>query len=257
MSLTPSTSREIARASRAVTRSFAAKLSGRDRGRDRAVHRDSYDVHDSRAQVSRPLADGTEAATLAKIDALVATAREFDLFERKKTGRRPLGEYAINLLGVILRGHWHKFQSGVIDPAISQLMEATGYVRQTVVDCKERLERHGFIGWVRRTIRISDPAPGGPIRQQTNNSYFVDEARIASRAGRNVRDRFRQLLAGAKARMALRAKQRPTAPPLPTPSPAPRPAASGGLAAALADLGACFHRGTSASLDSGLSPSSE
>ncbi|WP_156357692.1 hypothetical protein [Sphingomonas sp. Leaf62] len=257
MSLTPSTPREIARASRALIRNAGARFAGRERGCDRAVHRESYDVHDSRAQVSLRLADGSEAATLASIDALVATAREFDLFERKRTGRRPLGEYAINLLSVILRGHWHEFQSGKIDPAISQLMKATGYVRQTVMDCKERLERHGFIGWVRRTIRISDPVPGGPIRQQTNNSYFVDEARIASRAGRNVRDRFRQLLARVKARMVLRAKQRPTAPPPPTPSPAPRPAACGSLAAALADLGACFDRGSGPSLDNGLSPPSE
>lgn len=257
MSLTPSTSREIARASRAVTRSFAAKLSGRDRGRDPAVHRESYDVHDSRAQVSRQLADGTEAATHAYVDALVKTAREFDLFERGKGKARPLKDTGIVVLEALLRQHWHEFKTGRIDPAISQLMKATGYVRQTIVDALARLKRHGFIGWVRRTIRISDPVPGGPIRQQTNNSYFVDEARIASRAGRNVRDRFRQLLARAKARMVLRAKQRPTAPPPPTPSPAPRPAATTGLAAALAALGAAVDRGSGPSLDNGLSPSSE
>lgn len=257
MSLTPSTPREIARASRAVTRGFAAKLSGRERGHDRAVHRESYDVHDSRAQVSQRLADGSEAATHAYVDALVKTAREFDLFERSKGKARPLKDTGIVVLEALLRQHWHEFKTGRIDPAISQLMKVTGYVRQTIVDALARLERHGFIGWVRRTIRISDPVPGGPIRQQTNNSYFVDEARIASRAGRNVRDRFRQLLARAKVRMVLRAKQQPAAPPQPTPSPAPRPAATSGLAAALAALEAAVDRGSGPSLDNGLSPPSE
>ncbi len=257
MSLTPSTPREIARASRAVTRGFAAKLSGRERGHDRAVHRESYDVHDSRAQVSQRLADGSEAATHAYVDALVKTAREYDLFERGKKKPRPLKDTGIVVLEALLRNHWHEFKTGRIDPAISQLMKATSYVRQTIVDALARLERHGFIGWVRRTIRISDPVPGGPIRQQTNNSYFVDEARIASRAGRNVRDRFRQLLARAKARMVLRAKQRPTAPPPVTPSPAPRPVAATGLAAALAALAVAVDRGSGPSLDNGLSPPSE
>ncbi|KQN78533.1 hypothetical protein [Sphingomonas sp. Leaf62] len=257
MSLTPSTPREIARASRAVSRGFAAKLSGRERGHDRAVHRESYDVHDSRAQVSRRLADGSEAATFAVVDALVATAREFDLFERSKGNGRPLKDTGIVVLQAVLRHHWHEFKTGRIDPALSQLMKVTGYVRQTIVDALARLDKYGFLGWVRRTIRLSDPMPGGPIRQQTNNSYFVDEARIASRAGRNVRDRFRQLLARAKARMVLRAKQRSTTPPLPAPSPAPRPAAITGLAAALAALEAAVDRGPCPSLDNGLSPPSE
>ena len=257
MSLTHSDQANLARATRALIRSTGARFAGRERGRDRAVHRESYDVHDSRAQVSRQLADGTEAATHAYIDALVKTAREFDLFERGKGKARPLKDTGIVVLETVLRQHWHEFKTGRIDPAISQLMKETGYVRQTIVDALARLERHGFIGWVRRTIRISDPIPGGPIRQQTNNSYFVDEARIASRAGRNVRDRFRQLLARAKARMVLRAKQRPAAAPPPTPSPASRPAASTGLAAALAALGAAVDRGSSASLDNGLSPPSE
>lgn len=257
MSLTPSTPREIARASRAVTRGFAAKLSGRERGHDRAVHRESYDVHDSRAQVSQRLADGSEAATHAYVDALVKTAREYDLFERGKKQPRPLKDTGIVVLEALLRNHWHEFKTGRIDPAISQLMKATSYVRQTIVDALARLERHGFIGWVRRTIRISDPVPGGPIRQQTNNSYFVDEARIASRAGRNVRDRFRQLLARAKTRMVLRAKQRPTAPPPVPPSPAPRPVAATSLATALAALRAAVDRGSGPSLDNGLSPPSE
>ncbi len=257
MSLTLSTPREIARASRAVRRSFAAKLSGRERGRDRTVHRESYDVHDSRAQVSQRLSDGSEAATFAVIDALVATAREFDLFERGKGNGRPLKDTGIVVLEAVLRHHWHEFKTGRIDPALSQLMKVTGYVRQTIVDALARLDKYGFLGWVRRTIRISDPTPGGPVRQQTNNSYFVDEARIASRAGRNVRDRFRQLLARVKARLALRAKQRPPSPAPVTPTPAPRPVDASDLAAALAALGAAVDRGSGPSLDNGLSPPSE
>lgn len=257
MSLALSTPREIARASRALVRSTGARLAGRSRGRDRAVQRESFDVHDSRAQVSRRLADGSEAGTLAYIDALVATAREYDLFERQKGRPRPLKDTGIVVLEAVLRHHWHEFRTGRIDPALSQLQRATGYVRQTIVDALARLERHGFLGWVRRTIRISDPMPGGPVRQQTNNAYFVDEARLASRAGRNVRDRFRQLLSRAKARIALREKQRQTVPPPTPPRPPRRSAETTGLAAALAALGAAVDRGSSASLDNGLSPPSE
>lgn len=257
MSLTHSDQAHLARATRALIRSTGARFAGRERGQDRQVHRESYDVHDSRAQVSRRCADGTEAGTLAWADAFVKTAREYDLFERQKGKERPLKDSGIHILEVVLRGHWHDFKSGRIDPAISQIMKATGYVRQTVVDGLARLDNHGFLGWVRRTERITNPVAGGPTRQQINNSYFVDEGRLASRAGRNVRDRFRQLLARAKARLALKAKQQPVAPPPPPPSPARRPAPESELSKALAALGAAVGRGSGPSLDNGLSPPSE
>ncbi len=244
----------ISRATRAIIRSAGAKLAGRERGQDRQIHRESYDVHDHRAQVARKFADGTKAGTLAWIDAFVRTAREFDLFTRQKGKPRPLRDSGIHILDVVLRNHWHDFRTGRIDPALSQIMRATGYVRQTVVDALKRLAEHGFLDWVRRTERIANPIPGGPTRQQVNNAYFVDLAALAAKAGKNVRDRFLQLLARAKARVVLAAKVAPSPPPAP-PSPPPRPAPSGELAAALAALRNAVEE-QSASLEKRLSPAS-
>ncbi len=244
----------VTQQARHILRKFGAQLSGRDRGQDPKVRRDSLDVDDRRAQVSRRLADGSEAGTLAYIDALLRTAREFDLFTRQRKGFRPLGDTALHILDVVLRGHWHHFQTGRIDPAISQIMKATGYVRQTVVDGLAKLAKHGFLDWIRRTERVAHPIPGGPTRQQANNSYFVDLAIMAARAGKNVRDRFLQHWHKAKARLALAASKPAATAKLPiTPSPAPRPKPETDLASALASLGAAVER-TAPSLENRQSP---
>jgi hypothetical protein len=71
---TPSSTREM----RQLIAGATAALTGRKRGLDKSVRRDSYDIEDPRAQVFRPIGDGTIAGAMGWIDALLQTAREFD-----------------------------------------------------------------------------------------------------------------------------------------------------------------------------------
>ena len=109
--------RTIARDTRNLVRGISAKFFGKERAADRPIHRNSYDVDDRRAQVAKRFADGTEAGTLAFIDALLRTAREFDLQDRNAGNRRPLRLSGIRVLEEVLRNYRYGFKTGKIDPA--------------------------------------------------------------------------------------------------------------------------------------------
>jgi hypothetical protein len=240
--------RTIARSTRNLVRSVSAKFSGKERAADRPIHRNSYDVNDRRAQVAKRCADGTQAGTLAFVDSLLRTAREFDLEERNVGNPRPLRLSGIRVLEEVLRNHWHDFKTGEIDPALSQLERATGFVRQTIVEALKRLRKHGFLDWVRRTeIRLEDQ---GPRRKQINNAYFVDLARLPSR----VLARFNQLYRNQRARQMIR-KPAPASPaPSPSTSEAAPQAAPTPVQLALASLGRAVFE-ASPSMKNSLSPS--
>lgn len=115
---------------RSLIKAAGAKFAGRDRGPDRKVRRDSYDVDDSRAQVFRPIGDGTTAGALRWIDTLVKTAKEFDLVHKPGT-RGQLTPYGIRVLEELLR--LPNFKTGRLDPALDHLQKVTGYERATIV----------------------------------------------------------------------------------------------------------------------------
>lgn len=166
------------------------------------VRRSSYDAGDRRAQVFQPIGAGDPGSALRWCDKLVQTAREFDRVH-KEHGRRlgPLGDSALVLLETIVR-RCLDFASGRCEPAIETLMRYTRYARATVVAALRRLKRHGFLAWVRRTVR-TDNAPGeGPQVRQISNAYFFDLTRLAG----EVRARFRQLL-GGRAALAEEARE--------------------------------------------------
>jgi hypothetical protein len=93
------TSRPIARQARLLTRQFTAHLTGRQRGPDPHVRRESYDVDDPKAKPWKPIGDGSAGQGLAFRDALVQAAdelrhqqwRELPPAEvRAAEGKRPL-----------------------------------------------------------------------------------------------------------------------------------------------------------------------
>lgn len=207
-----------------MRRSAIGKLTGRQRGPDAQVRRESYDRHDSRAQVFAPIADGTKAGGLGFVDDLVKLAREFDLTHRKPGGRAPLGPYAIAVLEVSLR-KFLDFRTGRLDPAIDTIRRHTGFARNTVIRSLARLRANGFLAWVRRTEKAGDGQ-----RQQVTNAYFFEHAATLAK---HVLARWRQL----RDRRARRKAGMPPMSPGLGSSPPP-PATSPGLTEALARMAA-------------------
>lgn len=251
--MTNSGNRADRRATRSIIRGAAAKLSGRTRGPDwrgdkrRTPRADSVDVDDPKANVWRPIGDGTRAGGLVFVDAVLGLAQSHNLFERTRNdaerralglrtsaevaaynaaeqarfeaerdawqhardrGRYvpkprqphqlhppgwqgPLGQHTLRVLEALLRGaRWCCFRTGRIDPALSQLVTATGFAKQTIVTSLKRLKAMGLIHWVRRTVQLTED-DGDRRRVQTNNAYYFDLGALSSR----LRMHLEQLLA--------------------------------------------------------------
>ncbi len=223
---TPDGAAQTARTTKKMIKQLAAQLSGKRRGPDSGVRRESYDVDDRRARVFRPIGDGTVAGGLGWIDDLIQVAEEFDAWSRGQNGRGLLTPYGVTVLRWLCRlGNKIEFKTGRLDPPIAWLEKVTGFARRTVVDALARLRRHGFLDWIRRSRRTDNEGEAGPQREQVTNAYFFDITRLARRA----LQRFQDL-------RARRQRRRQNEPP-----PAPRPRASGAadpeLAEALASLG--------------------
>ncbi|MBB5715410.1 hypothetical protein [Sphingomonas aerophila] len=164
-----------ARQARQITQGFTARLTGRaERGADRKVRRNSVDVGDRRAQVSRPIGDGTMAGALSWIDCLLKAVSEWDNMERRKNGARPLGLYGLRVLEVILGRHGAiaiDFKSGRLDPAIDTIARVGRISRTTVVRALAQLRAMKVLSWIRRTESTGRDGLFGPQRRQVSNSY--------------------------------------------------------------------------------------
>jgi hypothetical protein len=226
-----------ARQVRDIIKATGAKFAGRERGPDRKVRRDSYDVDDTRAQVFRPIGDGTKAGAMRWIDALIRTAKEFDTVHKKPGKHGPLTPYGIRVLEELLR--LPNFKTGRLDPALDHLQKVTRFARPTIVRALARLKLHGFLDWVRRSRKTGNEKGAGPQRAQTSNAYFFELGRLT----RTVRQRFQQLLGKREEAARQRTGRVPDAPPPPPPTHrAPRDV---GLAAALARLGSAVQSASS------------
>ena len=226
MSHTSSPGAADPRAAQDLYKSTIARLAGRERGADRHVRRDGYDVDHERAQVWRRIEDGTKAGGLAWADALLQAANEFDVAGKKPGERGPLQANGVRVLEVLVRKALD-FATGRSEPELLTLVKWTGLSKPAVVAALARLREHGFLDWVRRSIRTGAKGQAGPQRKQTSNAYFFGFGRMRDKH-RNVWQRFRQLLARKLANAAARSGE-------PAPMPAPMP--SGPLGEALAALG--------------------
>lgn len=227
----------IAHQARQLIKQTAASLSGKTRGPDPQVRRDSFDVDDSRAQVWRRIEDGSKAGGLAWADAMLQTAEEFDILHKKRGERGPLQANGIRVLTAILRRALD-FKTGRSEPELLTLMKWTGLSKPAVVGALARLRDHGFLDWVRRTIRVGKKGMAGPQRKQTSNAYFFGMGRMRNRH-KGVWQRFRQLLARKLANAAARDAPPPDSPPRPI------VVATGALGAALASFGSSIESASS------------
>jgi hypothetical protein len=148
--------------------------------RNDPVHRHSYDVEDPRAKVFRRIGDGTKAQGFAYTGALRETLKQ--LIRQHKTekykgdDRLQWTDYTVYdaILSCL------DFASGALFPEHKTIAHKAAVCKQVVIDSIKRLNAHGFIEWVRRSIRADSDE--GPKRKQTSNAYFFDlRGRMASR----------------------------------------------------------------------------
>ncbi len=71
------------------------------------------------------------------------------------------------------------FTTGELVPAYDTIAAKAAVCRQVAIDSVKRLKAHGFIDWVRRSIRNEEDE--GPARKQTSNAYFFNFKRTMAK----------------------------------------------------------------------------
>ncbi|GGB21676.1 hypothetical protein GCM10011380_09080 [Sphingomonas metalli] len=118
------------------------------------------------------------------------------LRELIETGRQRLQLVDLRVLKALLR--FVDFKTGRLFPAIEAIAAKAACHRNSVVAALRRLKHHGFIDWVRRTIKTGNDGEFAPQREQTSNAYFFDNRR---RMAPKVWQRFAQILAAKMRRL--------------------------------------------------------
>ncbi|HIQ17815.1 MAG TPA: hypothetical protein EYH41_07420, partial [Novosphingobium capsulatum] len=99
---------------------------------ERTPRRNSYDEHDPRARIFRPICGGRVGDALRWRDKLLQVAREYNTHHKKKGEREgPLGSNGLWVLEVLLG--FVDFASGRCDPALDTICAKARLARATVV----------------------------------------------------------------------------------------------------------------------------
>ncbi len=176
----------------------------RDRRTGQPVRRNSFDIEDRRAQVFRPIGDGTKHGAIRWRDKYIQLVEEYDWSTKERGARHQIGANAIRVLKTLLHMPGLDFDKGQIDPAIDTIMRLTRFARATVVAALHRLRHHGFLDWVRRTMKTGNEPGEGPQVKQISNAYFFPVERMSERA----RHRLKQLLGGKTLVAAIQDKKK-------------------------------------------------
>lgn len=258
-----------------LLKSAVASLTGKQRGQDPRVLRNSYDEDDPRAKPWTKI--GTVGEGLAHREALLHITNDMRVQQWRETtpqaareARDRRDEIAAELATIasgagsppgrpaalkvelakveqllaavrmairridvtILRALIERidFATGRLFPSIDRIASDAGCHRNSVIAALKRLKFHGFIDWVRRSVRTGNDGQFAPQREQTSNAYYFRHRQtMAARTWQ----RFIQVLTAklrrlGKAPAALR-EPPPKIPPTDDPS---------GLHEALSALGA-------------------
>lgn len=144
-------------------------------GTGQPVRRESLDVDDPRAQVFRPV-DGGIAFVERYLEAIEAWADQI-----KRAGKQhEINANAIRVLKALLR-RCMDFKTGTCEPCLDTLMRLTRLARRTVTRALATLRKHGFLDWIRRTVRTDNPPGEGPQVRQVSNAYWIDLGRLPKR----------------------------------------------------------------------------
>ena len=92
------------------------------------------------------------------------------------------------------------FATGKMFPSIERIADLAGCHRNSVVNALRRLKTHGFIDWVRRTVRTGNEGEFAPQLEQTSNAYFFDHRRMMSA---RTFARYTQILAAKLRRLGF------------------------------------------------------
>ncbi|RSV15211.1 helix-turn-helix domain-containing protein [Sphingomonas sp. ABOLF] len=96
------------------------------------------------------------------------------------------------------------FATGRLFPSLEEIARRAGCHKNSVVKALNRLKLHGFLSWVRRTIRTGNEGEFGPQLEQTSNAYYFEHRqRMAPR----VWQRYWQLLCAKLRRLGKRPPQ--------------------------------------------------
>lgn len=102
---------------------------------------------------------------------------------------RRLRRIDVTILKALLRRV--EFATGRLFPAIATIAADAACHRNSVVASLRRLKAHGFIDWVRRSIRTGNDNEFAPQLEQTSNAYYFDHQRkMASRAWQRFTQRL-------------------------------------------------------------------
>lgn len=124
------------------------------------------------------------------------------------------------------------FATGRLFPSLEEIARRAGCHKNSVVKALNRLKLHGFLSWVRRTIRTGNEGEFGPQLEQTSNAYYFEHRqRMAPRTWQ----RYWQLLCAKLRRLGKRPAQ--VAPAAPQAASAPLTPMQAAVAALGASIG--------------------
>lgn len=113
----------------------------------------------------------TKEDAWAFVDALLGAAKALD-YDTKKAGDRmgALGPSGLKVLEALLS--FTDFLKVRMEPTIAAIAAKAKLARGTVVRALNRLDKAGFLSWVRRKVELDNDGPGPQIHQ-TSNAYFI------------------------------------------------------------------------------------
>lgn len=175
-----------------TARSIGEVLALREARRGDKVRRHSFDVDDKRADVFRPIGDGSVPGALRWIDSLIQAIEEWNIHEFHRGRHSPIPDKWIRILKCTLRSPGLDFRTGVLEPSLKEIALRAGVCKDTVVRALRGFRSLGVIDWVRRTVRTGNAPGEGPQREQTTNAYFFPLGSMPRRMLRRMTELLRR-----------------------------------------------------------------
>lgn len=167
---------------------------------DKAWRR-SFDVNDSRAQVStvywEPTPKNENMFRFQDVYRDTVLAYAGHVREIGKT--LPISLNALQVLKALFSVMDGK--SARCDPSLDEIAKRSRLSRRTVVRQLQTLRSEKIIEWVRRTVKTGNAPGEGPQRKQTSNSYFIDLDKLPVEIIRTLRQKLGDKLKAAKRKL--------------------------------------------------------